>query len=86
MENICPKCKKHVNDHDAYYLLLGIITECKHCQQDLKDLRKEKWTTVIKKNFAYNVFTSLNPIDGCLSVDNLAVRELELVDPGKYLK
>ena len=42
MKNICPKCKKHVNDHDAYYLLLGIITECKHCQQDRKDLRKEK--------------------------------------------
>ena len=42
MKNICPKCKKHVDDYDAYYLILGIITECKHCQQDRKDLRKEK--------------------------------------------
>ena len=34
----------------------------------------------------YKVFINLKPIDGCWSVDNLALLESVLVDPGKYLK
>ena len=50
MKNICPKCKKYVDDYDEYYLLLGIIVQCKNCRQDRKDSSK-KSTTESKKSF-----------------------------------
>lgn len=42
MKNKCPKCNKYIDDYDAYYLLLGIITECKNCQKDKKGSSREK--------------------------------------------